>query len=369
MILSNPFMVDPRVYKEAESLVDAGHEVTVIVWDRKNEYNCEDIVDGIKIIRVHPSHLMRILPHDLMRNPLWWKKAYEKGIQVYNDDFQFDIIHCHDLDTLLTGVCLKKKLNVKLVYDAHEIFGYMISRDMPHFIVKITFLMEKLLIKKVDRIITVNEPLKDYCKSISDKPVTIIMNCKKLVNHEYVPPQNKNFSICYIGVLNKARMFPELVNILGSIENIQFVIAGKKENLYEEVKKRSEEYSNVDFLGTIGAKDVIPQTLMANVIICLFDPNDPNNKVGLPNKIFESMVTGRPIIVTKDLYLSKFIEREKCGISIEYTPEEIRKCVIDLRDNPKLCEELGRNGLKAAKEKYNWDKQKEKLLKVYEGLK
>ena len=48
MILSNPFMVDPRVSKEARSLVNNGHKVTVIVWDRKNDYSESEGVEGFK---------------------------------------------------------------------------------------------------------------------------------------------------------------------------------------------------------------------------------------------------------------------------------------------------------------------------------
>ena len=67
MVLSNPLMVDPRVYKEAKTLAEAGYEVTVIVWDRIGEYEEESVVDGIKVIRVHNRGLMRILPNDLFR--------------------------------------------------------------------------------------------------------------------------------------------------------------------------------------------------------------------------------------------------------------------------------------------------------------
>ena len=197
MLLSNPFMVDPRVYKEAHSLVNKGHEVTVIVWDRKGDYLPEDVIDGIRIIRIHNRSLMRVMPHDLFRNPLWWRLAYKKGLELYKSVFKFDVVHCHDLDTLWAGVWLKKKLGIRLIYDAHEIFGYMIARDMPKVIVNVAFLMEKSWVKNVDHIITVNEPLRDYFKSISNKPITVVMNCNDLLRKEYIPPRNDVFTLSY----------------------------------------------------------------------------------------------------------------------------------------------------------------------------
>ena len=368
MILSNPFMVDPRVSKEAKSLVNNGHKVTVIVWDRKNDYSENENVEGINLVRIHNTRLMKLLPNDLSRNPVWWRKAYKKGLELYKDDFKFDVVHCHDLDTLQAGVWLKKKLGVKLIYDAHEIFGYMIARNMPKFVVKVAFWMEKKLVKNVDHIITVNEPLKEYFDSVSDKPIVIVMNCGDLIIAKYQPPKNKVFTVSYIGVLHKNRMFPELVDIIGGIEGVRFVIAGKKENLYEEVKKKSNKYDNVEFLGAIPYSSVIPKTLGSDAIICMFDPNDRNSRIGLPNKLFEGMLTGRPVIVTKGLYYNRFIEKEKCGLSIDYSREALKKAVIKLRDNPKLCKELGKNGLTAAKERYNWGNEKLKLLQIYEGL-
>ena len=57
---------------------------------------------------------MKVLPHDLFRNPFWWWHAFKKGVNLYKKGFNFDVVHCHDLDTLAAGVWLKKKLGVKL---------------------------------------------------------------------------------------------------------------------------------------------------------------------------------------------------------------------------------------------------------------
>ncbi len=368
MILSNPFMVDPRVYKEAKSLVAAGHSVTVIVWDRKKDYRSSDVVDGVRVVRIHNHGLMKVLPGDLFRNPCWWWKAFKKGLQLYRDGFHFDVVHCHDLDTLFAGICLKRKMKVKLVYDAHEIFAYMIARNMPKFIVNFAFKMEKKLINDVDQIITVNEPLKEYFKSFTDKPICIVMNCKDLISKEHQMIKNDIFTICYIGVIHKGRMFPELVDIIGNINNVRFVIAGKKEGLYEEVRKRCKLYGNIKFLGTLPFDKVVPKTLETDVIISIFEPNNKNNQVGLPNKVFEAMVCGRPIIVSKGIYSGIFVEKNKCGIAIEYTKEALIDAIVKLRDNPKLCNDLGKNAFYAAISKYNWNEQKVKLLKLYSEI-
>ncbi|HEC92388.1 MAG TPA: glycosyltransferase, partial [Candidatus Atribacteria bacterium] len=274
-----------------------------------------------------------------------------------------------DLDTLQVGVWLKKKLGIKLIYDAHEIFGYMISRSMPKFIINISFKFEKVLIRYVDHVITVNEPLKTFFSKMVSRPIEIVMNCGELVNDKYVPPNNNIFTLGYFGVLDRSRKFPDIIDIIGEIKNIRFVIAGKRENLYQEVKRKCEKYSNIIFLGSIPYSEAIRRTFECDAIICLMDPKDKNSQVGLPNKVFEGMLAGRPILVSKNLYYSKLVEKEKCGLTVEYESDEaIKDSIIKLRDNSALCRKLGENGLKAAVREYNWKKQEKKLIGVYEGL-
>ncbi|VVB60898.1 Glycosyl transferases group 1 [uncultured archaeon] len=244
----------------------------------------------------------------------------------------------------------------------------MIEKTMPTSIAKISFLIEKRLIKNVDHIITVNDPLKTFFSKITHHAIDIVMNCGEVIASTYSPPKNPLFTVSYFGILDSSRMFPKIVEYLGTIENIQFLIAGKKARLYDEVEKVSKKYSNIIFLGSIPYNQVIEKTLDCNVILCMLDPEEKNNQVGLPNKIFEAMLTGRPVIVTKGLYCSKLVEAENCGVSVEYNLDEVKKSIMILRDNPKQCEELGKNGLNAAIREYNWEKQKKTLLAVYERL-
>jgi len=368
MILSKPFLLDPRVSQEAKSLGSKGHEITVIVWDRHKDYKSEELVNGIKIVRIHNNFAVDALHTDILRNPFWWRAAYKKGLELHKKDFKFDIVHCHDLDTLVAGVRLKKKLGVKLVYDAHEIFGYMIDRFLPHIISNYALKLEKKLLKRVDFIITVNKPLKDYFSKISDKPIEIVMNCKNLVNSKYTPTNNKVFTVCYYGVFNSTRLFPDIVKILGDIEDIKFLVAGKKENLFDAVKVRCEKFDNIEFLGTLPLDKVIDYTLKSDAVLCMIRPTDKNAKIAHANKQFEAMVCGRALIASKDTYIGEMTEELNCGVVTEFSKDGIIEAVEKLRDDPKLREVLGKNGLKAAQNEYNWEKQEERLLKIYENI-
>lgn len=371
MLLSKEFVNDPRVHNEAKALVDAANEVTAVVWDRRGEYGQEDIVDGIRIVRIHNTGLMKVMPNDLFRNPIWWRKSYKKGLELYKDGFDFDVVHCHDLDTLQSGVWLKKKLGCKIVYDAHENFAYMIEGHVPNFVFRWTLRMERRLVMHIDHIITVSEPLRDYLKSISNRAVTIVMNCKDLIYDKYVPPKNDIFTLIYIGIMLKERFFPDILRLVGSLKGVRLIVAGKKEGIYEEVRKIAEQYDNVKFLGTVPSNEILPMTHAANATFLLtcHPPNKRYYQETLFNKQFEAMVCGRPIILTKDTYAGRMTEELDCGLTVAYNADSIKKAIEELRDNPSLCEKLGKNALRAAKKRYNWEMEKKNLLKVYEEVK
>ncbi|HTD81152.1 MAG TPA: glycosyltransferase, partial [Thermoplasmata archaeon] len=133
MFVSNDVVHDPRVLKEARALIAAGHDVTAIGWDRAGSLPGTEERAGLEIHRVRTSGSMRLLWKDLFRNPVWWRRAVHiaRGLP-------FDAIHCHDLDTLPIGDRLKELTGRPLVYDAHEVFGYMIEADVPKVVVDYT---------------------------------------------------------------------------------------------------------------------------------------------------------------------------------------------------------------------------------------
>ena len=369
MLLSKEFSNDSRVNKETKALVDSGHEITVVMWDRHGKNLIEEISNKVKVIRIRNNLLMKVLSNDLIRNPFWWMAAYKKGLELFKTKkFCFDVVHCHDLDTLPAGVLLKKKLNVKLVYDAHEIFGYMVLRDQTKLVSNFAFLLEKKLLRFIDHLIIAETNYLPYFKKVYYGNISSILNCENLLTDEYHSPKNDVFTLVYIGVLNKSRFFPNLIHVIGGIKGVKLVIAGKKENMFEEVQNLSKQFSNIQFLGQIPYSEVLHWTLSGDVVLCMINPVDINNKIATANKQFEAMVCGRPIICTNGTRSGDVTRQENCGLVIDYKDEALEEAVKKLRDSPDLCESLGRNALKAALNTYNWKNEEEKLQSLYNNI-
>ena len=367
MLLSNPFTHDPRVHNEAKSLVVAGHSVTVLAWDRKKENPPEEQNEGIKIVRVFNTRFMNLIPYDIFRLQFWWREGYRKALELHEREY-FDTLHCHDLDTLPIGVALKKKLGLPLVYDAHEIWGYMVAKEVPWW--RYYLWKEKRIIKYVDKITTVNEPLKKYFSKMIDQPITIIMNCKPLQGTEYEHPTNDRFTLLFIGTLGWPRFLLELVDVVTELPDVYCIIGGRGKPKYvKALKDKCSEVQNADFVGLVPPDEIVPMTKKADAVVCMTDPRNRNNRWASANKQFEAMLCGRPIICTEGTYPGEFTEKEGCGIVVLQTKEDLKRGIIKLRDNPQLREKLGRNALKAAIREYNWEKQEEKLVLIYEKIK
>jgi glycosyltransferase involved in cell wall biosynthesis len=115
-LLSNGFQPDPRVAREAVGLVRAGHQVTIVCWDRKSQFAAREMVDGYQVERVQNAATRYGRgPRQLFYTPRFRRAAAKRVLAL-----QPDVIHCHDLDTLPAGWWLKGRTGAKLAYDAHE---------------------------------------------------------------------------------------------------------------------------------------------------------------------------------------------------------------------------------------------------------
>jgi glycosyltransferase involved in cell wall biosynthesis len=171
-----------------------------------------------------------------------------------------------------------------------------------------------------------------------------------------------------------------LIDVVKEYEDMKVVIAGKGHDkaYIQQIKNRCENTNNCNFIGYIPMNRVIPETRSADVIYYLtsgYSKNinwpvdiDLSQHFALANKVFESMVAGRPIIVGKDTYGEIFTKKVGSGIASTNKLEDIRKVILKLKNNPNLCKEMGKKGFEAAKKEFNWKKQEKKLIEIYENL-
>ena len=383
--------LDPRVYKEAKSLSDMDNDVTVVDWaveftgegrSIKNipKYDCFENID-IKRIFQNISPYSRTIFIRIIEQLHAMLKLSKEAISE-----KPDVVHSHDLTTLLSGVIVKKRLKIPLIYDSHEYWPGMVQERNGPFMSNICKFFERIMLTQVDTVITVSGTLAENFKKHVAK-THIVYNSRKEVemlniNEDEVNGLRKllniskdDFVVGYIGNINSKRGIDKLVKSFEHIkdENIKLLIVGGGERgVISQLKPQinHENETRIIFTGQIPYHEVLPYFSLLNVGCVLFQPL-PNHSIAAPNKLFEYMSMGIPLLVSDLTEMRRIVTIDsKCGICVDATsPEQIADSIKWLHKNPEKTKIMGNNGLKQFKQKYCWENMEETLHNVYEDLK
>lgn len=358
MIVTNRYDPDVRIHKEAIHLVNRGYSVEILCWDRENEYNDKSIdnIDGIKIIR--------FFPYAKYGTGIKQIKAYFKFIfqvKKYLSKVQYDYIHCHDLDGIITGYIGKSKKS-KLIFDMHEFYESLYGKGKNSEFVR---LIVSFFQNKSDWIIYVNEI---QTKSISKK------NYKKLI---YLPnyPDSFNFSpklgilddrlrISYIG---NVRQYNELKNLMDACKDMNdvFVSIHGMGVAYEKLNNIVNNYSNVILTGKYDYKRSSDLYGNTDILYIMYPMDNIQNKMSYPIKFFEAIITKTPVIVSKGSVLEEFIMKNDIGFAVDgKNINEIKDLVNHINNNRQILEEKLIN-LEKIQFDYSWEEVVKNLDTIY----
>lgn len=357
---------DVRIfYKAAKTLVQVGYKVTLIAQHTKNE-----TVDGVKIIALSKpkNRFFR------MFGTTW--RAFCLALKQ-----KADIYHFHDPELLGVGVFLKIFTKAKVIYDAHEDLAKSIfSRDwLPKMLQKPVSILvkwfEKAASQRCDYIITATPGIEN---NFHGKKVISIRNFPVIKSNISSPTFSKNklkkkyFSIIYIGLISEINGITQTIRALEYLNpkfDARIKLLGKFSPVVYKIKvKQLKSFEKVDYLGWIPLAKIPSYLAQADAgIICA--PPEPNSLEAEPNKLFEYMFAGLPVIASNFPLWKKIIEGNNCGICVNpLNPKEIAKAVEYLIKCPEEARKMGENGRKAVLTKYNWENERKNLLKVYEQL-
>ena len=354
---------DTRIFhKISKSLVNAGFSVDLIIQHSRDEKK-----EGINIIALPIAvkkidRLLKVIP-SLFLKCITYKKE--------------TVFHFHDPELIPLGLFLKL-VGYKVIYDVHEdVPKDILTKEWLHpnlrkLICKIVGCIEEYSVSKFDFTIVVTPHIKTRLNSIRTK---LVQNFP-IIEVEEFPTSNKSSEkyLFYVGDITKIRGVMEMVRSMEIINKvrvdpIRLKLAGKfSPNKLQKELESLKGWENIDFVGWVKRKEMknIARNAIAGFVI--FHPV-PNHLDAQPNKLFEYMLEGLPVIASDFPLWKEFIDKNQCGILIDpLEPRKIADAVCYLLDHPEISRIMGENGRKAVNEKYNWGKEKDKLLTVYEYI-
>ena len=361
--VTNDLYTDNRVDKICIFLEKQGYSVLLVGRIRKNS--------NALPIRTYRTKRMKLLN--------------EKGALFYAEYnfrlFLFLVFHratllvSNDLDTLLANYAAGKfKPNATLVYDSHEYFTEVPELTSRPKIKKIWEGIEAWIFPKLQTIYTVNESIAQLYRDKYKKDVAVVRNISPtwkplsvMTKSDLGIPDDKFIIIIQGAGINIDRGAEEAVEAMKHIENAALIIVGDGD-VIPQLKLTVTNYDlneKVLFFGKRPYSEMMNFTYLADVGLTLDKPTNLNYKFSLPNKVFDYIHAGTPIICTDLVEVSAIINKHSIGLILpELSPENLVEKITYLQQNASILQEMQSNCQKASLVE-NWEHEAQILEQIY----
>lgn len=353
---------DIRIFlKQCRTLQAHGYKVTFVVADGKGD----SLEDGIQIVDAGAPAANRISR---------MLKTTESILRVLCTT-PADLYHFHDPELIPVGLKLKKKFpSAKVVFDSHENYSDDI-KDKPYFplrlgrfVATIYRYYERFSVRKLDAVVAATPSIKRHFLRMGVHSVDI-NNYPLLAEFSDVAvSEGRQFNVVYLGGITKIRGVKEVVDSLCLDPNLTMTMAGPISESFLAELKSSPGWPRVDYLGEVDRRMVSKVLSSAKVAVVNFLPA-ANHIESQPNKMFEYMSAGLPVVASNFPLWREIIEGNECGICVDPTsPADIHAAINKICSDDGLAREMGCKGREAVMEKFHWEKEGRKLLEFYDRV-
>jgi glycosyltransferase involved in cell wall biosynthesis len=346
--------------KQCVSLAANGFQVSLVAFDA-----AETEFEGVQIINAGKTPKNR-------------KERLQKGRKiieniVFNQNAR--IFHFHDPELIPIAKKLQKKGKI-VIYDIHEDVPKQIL-DKPYYNKTKAQLISKMFEIYENHSIKYFSALSCATPHISKRFINKHSHVVTINNYplfqeitltENISNHRQN-SICYIGGITRLRGILQLIEALGYCHGVRLNLAGD----FSEEKLRQEAMTSlgwkyVNELGFIdrASAQSIKEHDFAGVVNFLPAANHINAQ---PNKFFEYMASGLPVICSNFPLWIEFMKQYECGICVNPNdPKQLAEAILFLKNNPQKAMQMGINGRRAVEHKLNWNAESQKLIELYNKL-
>jgi glycosyltransferase involved in cell wall biosynthesis len=359
---------DQRVNRTASTLKEAGYRVLVI--GRSLKTSAELSPKRYRSIRFKLWAEKGPMFYALYNIRLFWFLLWHHA----------DILVSNDLDTLPANFLVAKLKKIPLVYDSHEYFTGVPELINRPKVQRIWKKIESYCLPKVDYAITVNESIARLFKEEYNKDFNVIRNVplitkpflseREKLRSELGLPKSKKIIILQGAGINIDRGAEELVEAMKYLTDYLLLIVGGGD-VIPDLKKMVSEKNLTDCVWFISKQPIEilrKYTSASNLGITLDKANNINYKLSLPNKLFDYIHAGIPILSSDLPELKNIVDGYNIGkICPDHHPKNISKLIEEMLSSDEQIKTWEDNTAIAARE-LNWDKEKERLLSIFKQI-
>ncbi|MBI9070107.1 MAG: glycosyltransferase [Melioribacteraceae bacterium] len=357
---------DSRVVNLTESLQEDGHFVKVISFDWETP-NFKPITGNTSVQKLSKEKSSLFFYFKF----IW---LLIKGLLKT----KADIYIAEDIYTLPFVYYIAKYRKAKVYYNSREFYAFLAGLRNKSVVQNIIRKIESAFITKVDLVLTTGEMDSEFLEEYySIKNTLVIRNIPKLAIptedidlREKLGISKESKILLYQGVLLEGRGLQIAIKSLKDLENCELVIIGDGpfRGKFEMIAEEFSISDKVHFLGKVPHKDLMNYTASADFGLCLIENISKSYYYALPNKLFEYIMSGLPIISSNLPQMKKIVEDYKIGKVVEIEKKEnITQELNEIINDDSSVKSYKLNSREAAKE-LNWQREfakvRSKLLDV-----
>ncbi len=371
---------DERVLREAVTLREQGYAVSILDIESKGTCPAEESIRGIPV-----KHIL--MPRSFATTR-FKKGKLLKVIQllivgIYSLIMQpTDIYHAHDVTALPACYIASLICRKPLVFDAHELPLSDIHIRW-HWMRTLVISFLTLMIRHCKGVITVSAPIAQEMRTrYHPSSVTLVRNVPvykevskndRLRQYLHLAPETR--IALYQGNIQSDRRLDVLVRAATFLrEDVVIVFMGKGmgDTLQElEALAREEGVAErIKIIPPVPYKELLEWTASADIGLIIYEPEHSLNvQMCLPNKLFEYLMAGLPVLATSLEAVNEVLHHYNVGRTVATPqPEEVGNAINAMLANRDVLATMHRNALKAAQNDLCWEKERLQLIALYKNV-
>jgi glycosyltransferase involved in cell wall biosynthesis len=364
MVVFSDLRFDYRVFREATSLVEAGHQVSIVSSAFAETPLGEWKGIDVHLIPVDRSASLRLL------YPQFWRQATQRLKSLAADAY-----HAHDLDVLWPAWRAAHQRDVPLVYDSHEFWIEQSSLVNRRVIRGFWSQLERRLIGQANRVITVSPSIGQNLEQTYGLEDVVILRNLPLYRepvtsdliHLELGLESGRPIVLYQGGFLTANGLDLQIKAAAQLDQAALVLIGDgptQDQLKAQVRTLGLEHK-VYFIARVPFQKLHQYTCSADLGLCLIQGIGQSFYYSLPNKLFEYLMAGLPVLASNFPDMGQIVNQEGVGQTIDPSDvSAIGKHITDLLANTELRQQYSQAALQAAK-RYNWEHEAAKLIGLY----
>ncbi|MDD3891872.1 MAG: glycosyltransferase [Bacteroidales bacterium] len=355
ILVTSDIITDQRIHRTASTFTKQGFSVTVVGRRLKTTP---------KTVKKEYNTILLRLPFS--KGPAFYA-CYNLWAFIYLLFHRYSLIHANDLDTLLAARIASRLLNKPIVYDSHELFT-----EVPELVDRprtrnFWYRLEKRLTKGLQHCSTVSDGVSMELKNRYGINCTIIRNLPLRKTYPKKQPSQDEKTIIYQGALNIGRGLEKLIDAMVLLPNYKLIIVGSGP-IHKELKQKTKTLGiteRVILYGKVEHEHLHRITCVAQLGVSIEEDMGLNYRYALPNKIFDYIQAGLPVLVSNLPEMARIVNTYEVGTTLDpdCNSQQMATAIKDMLTNAAAMLAWQHNTKRAADE-LCWETEQNKLLSL-----